>query len=67
MGFQLEFVGGAKDGQICDITSEDMTERVLTITYKSGNEIYTAKKFKGEWVLFYSGLIDDGKPKRKKK
>ncbi len=62
---KLEVLGGTLDGRIISIAPEDI-EGELTITYVTDSEIYLAKKFRGDWVLFFQGTKDKGKDKGKK-
>lgn len=55
----LEIVGGRKDGRILDIGEEEMSTQVLTVSYKTDDEIYIARKFQGKMVLFYFGKRED--------
>ncbi len=62
---QLEFVGGKLDGQLHDISKEDMEDtKIMTITYRTEDEMYIARKHRGEWVFFYFGKNDDKSRRR---
>ncbi len=50
---QLELVGGSQDGLKVDISKDMEDTKIMTITYRVNDEIYIARKFHGEWVLFF--------------